>query len=90
MLPPCLSPRAPFTTTPQSGAPEYLLFLTEQAARPVIHAGLTGRRELFDEVDYRRGVAGESSEAGELGGAAEASATRSAMVAIQDKGSPRI
>src|SRR5580693_7850229 len=42
MLPPCLSLRAPFTTTPQSGAPEYLLFLTEQTARPVIHAGLTG------------------------------------------------
>src|SRR6266496_5773723 len=42
MLPPCLClfpagpVRQPFQ---QSGAPGYLLFLTEQAATPVIHAG---------------------------------------------------
>jgi hypothetical protein len=33
----------------QSGAPGYLLFLTEQAATPVIHAGIKSR-ELFDAV----------------------------------------
>jgi len=46
----------------QSGAPGYLLFLTEQAARPVIHAGIK-IRELFDAVGtasagVRRGLRG--------------------------------
>src|SRR5437868_6666277 len=33
----------------QNGAPGYLLSLTEQAARPVIHAGIKNQ-ELFDAV----------------------------------------
>jgi hypothetical protein len=46
----CLSPAGPVRQPfQQSGAPGYLLFLTEQAARPVIHTGIK-IRELFDEA----------------------------------------
>jgi hypothetical protein len=50
----------------QSGAPGYLLFLTEQAARPVIHTGIK-IRELFDAARAATRVSGEGSDAAELG-----------------------
>src|SRR6476620_5611316 len=59
--------RQPFQ---QSGAPGYWLFLTEQAARPVIHAGIKIREPLdaagAATAGVRRGL-----EAAELGTAAE-------------------
>src|SRR5439155_1706811 len=69
MLPPCLclSPAGPVRQPfQQSGAPGYLLFLTEQAARPVIHTGIKIRNSSMQRRRRLR-VLGEGSDAAELG-----------------------